>query len=262
MDITSIFPLETIRKIGVMLNYVRAGGRLIVLGVTMVLGMIYIILYTVVRGNNLERNMRIRRTWIRFIAPILGLEIINHTAAPQGVFLYISNHRSFIDPVVILHYIYAFPLAKAEVGSYPLVGFGARITGVLYVIRESMNSRVDARRAIARTLMDGWSVLVYPEGTTQNTPVSGLFKKGSFEIASVINIPVVPVAIEYKDPSDHWKDRSLLGQYLHQFGKKQSVCRIEFGDPLQSEDPEELLTRSRDWIDHQLMAFRTAFDRK
>jgi 1-acyl-sn-glycerol-3-phosphate acyltransferase len=190
----------------------------------------------------------------------MGLEVISRSKPPEGVFLYISNHRSFIDPVVILNHIYALPLAKAEVSSYPLIGYGARMTGVLYVVRESVDSRLDARQAIANTLMEGWSVLVYPEGTTEISKTTGLFKKGSFEIASVINVPVVPVAIEFADPADHWKEKSLWRQYVGQFGKRKSVCRIEFGDPIYSEDPDELMHTTQDWIDTRLLSFRQEFD--
>jgi 1-acyl-sn-glycerol-3-phosphate acyltransferase len=206
--------------------------------------------------------MRIRRSWIKFISPVLGLKIINHTQVKEGTYLYISNHRSFMDPVVILHYIFALPLAKAEVQSYPLIGFGAGITGVLYVVRDSPDSRLDARQAIAQSLKKDESVLVYPEGTTFNTPTSGEFKKGSFEIAAVLNIPILPVAIEYQDIKDHWKEKSLFQQYLYQFGKKRCVCRIEFGEPILSDEADVLLYTTQQWIDAQLITFRHQFDQR
>lgn len=245
-----------------MLKYIRAYGRILIFGVTISLGMSYIILTSLIAGKNLKRSMKVRRAWIRFITPVLGLRIINNSKPPEGVFLFVSNHRSFIDPVVILNYIYALPLAKAEVNSYPLIGFGARMTGILYVVRDSTDSRLDARQSIANTLLDGWSVLIYPEGTTEITTKSGHFKKGSFEIASVINTPVVPTAIEFQDTKDHWKNESLFAQYLYQFGKRKCVCRIEFGQPMLSENPEELLERSQDWIDERLIQFREEFDHK
>ncbi|MCB0669963.1 MAG: 1-acyl-sn-glycerol-3-phosphate acyltransferase [Saprospiraceae bacterium] len=245
-----------------MMQYFRAYGRLIIFGVTMSLGMGYILLATLVAGKNLRRSMRIRRSWIRFISPVLGLDIIKHSTPPEGAFLFVSNHRSFIDPVVILNFIYALPLAKAEVNSYPLIGFGARLTGILYVIRDSPDSRLDARQSIASTLMEGWSVLIYPEGTTEITARSGHFKKGSFEIASVVNTPVIPVAIEYADPSDHWKEWSMFRQYLYQFGKNKCTCRIEFGDAILSDDAEDMLKKTQTWIDRKLIEFRSEFDRK
>ena len=243
-----------------MFRYVRAYGRIFIFMVTMSTGMAFILLTSLIAGKNLKRSMRIRRAWIKFILPVMGLEIINRSVPPEGVFLFVSNHRSFIDPVVILNYIYALPLAKAEVSSYPLIGYGARMTGVLYVVRESVDSRLDARQAIADTLMEGWSVLIYPEGTTEISTTSGHFKKGSFEIASLINVPVLPAAIEFADPADHWKEKSLWRQYVDQFGKRKSICRIEFGDPIHSDDPEELLQNTQKWIDTKLRSFRQEFD--
>ena len=243
-----------------LIKYLRAYLRLFVFGVSISLGMGYILLVTLLRGKNLMRSMQIRRSWIKFISPVLGLKIVNRTRPESGHYLFIGNHRSFMDPVVILHHIYALPLAKSEVKSYPLIGYGAGITGVLYVVRDSVHSRLDARQAIANMLKEGKNVLVYPEGTTYNTPLSGPFKKGSFEIAAVLDVPVVPVAIEYRDVNDHWKEKSLFQQYLYQFGKRECICRIEYGKPIVSDEPAKLLSDTQEWIDEQLKQFRKEFD--
>ncbi|NND31024.1 MAG: 1-acyl-sn-glycerol-3-phosphate acyltransferase [Saprospiraceae bacterium] len=243
-----------------MIKYFRAYFRLLIFGASISIGMGYIMLVSLLRGKDLDRSMRIRRAWIKFISPVLGLKILNRTNPVPGDFLYIGNHRSFMDPVVILHHIFALPLAKSEVKSYPLIGFGAGITGVLYVVRDSADSRLDARQAIASTLQNGQSVLVYPEGTTFNTPLSGPFKKGSFEIAAVLDVPIIPVAIEYQDVLDHWKEKSLFQQYLYQFGKRECRCRIEYGDPIFYDDPEKLLAETQRWINNQLVSFRKEFD--
>jgi len=233
----------------------------VIFGVTMALGLAYILLATLIAGKDIVRSMRIRRSWIKFISPILGLRIVCNSSAPkEGAYLYVSNHRSFMDPVVILHYIFAFPLAKAEVSKYPLLGYGARITGALYVMRESADSRLDARQAIGESLQEDMSVLIFPEGTTFNTTTSGPFKKGSFEIAAVLNVPVVPIAVEYEDIHDHWKEKSLFAQYMYQFSKRSTTCRIEFGDPIHSEDAMELMEDTQQWIDRQLLQSRADFD--
>ncbi len=230
--------------------------------ISMALGMGYILIATLFGGKDIARSMRIRRSFIKFISPIMGLRIVSNSSVPKdGVYLFVSNHRSFMDPVVILHYIYALPLAKAEVSKYPLLGYGARITGVLYVMRESPDSRLDARQAIGESLQEQLSVLIFPEGTTFNTSESGPFKKGSFEIAAVLDVPVVPIAIEYEDIDDHWKEKSLFSQYMYQFGKRKSTCRIEFGDPIRSEDAIELLEETQVWINRQIRKSREDFDR-
>ncbi len=204
--------------------------------------------------------MTIRQKWIGVAIYILGLRIECEGEVPQGVFLFASNHRSFSDPVVALYFIYAYPLAKAEVSKYPLVGFGARMTGILFVKRESLSSRASARYAIRDTLVAGHNVLIYPEGTTTDQQRSEPFKSGSFEEAAKLKISTVPIAIEYEDASDHWKDTTIWHHFLSQFGKRSCRCKIGFGPIISEEDPVLLKKRTQDWIDNQLVAYRQAFE--
>lgn len=206
--------------------------------------------------------MKIRLGWLRIISWWLGLKIEKSGDVPQGISLFVSNHRSFIDPVVALHFIEALPLAKAEVNGYPLIGFGARMTGVLFVQREDLNSRKSARVSIRNTWNDGFSVLIYPEGTTFNTPLPGPFRKGSFEVAAEAGIPVIPIAIEFEDVQDHWKDRTLLAQYMYQFGKPKCRCKIAFGDPITDSNPDLLYDLTKKWIDQKVITFRKEWDGK
>ncbi len=211
-------------------------------------------------GKYLRRNMKIRLLWIRIVSWWLGLKIQKSGEVTPGIYLFVSNHRSFIDPVVALHFIQALPLAKAEVNGYPLIGFGARMTGVLFVQREDVDSRRGARLSIRNTWKRGYSVLIYPEGTTFNTPLPGPFRKGSFEVAAEAGIPVIPIAIEFEDVQDHWKDRSLLSQYLYQFGKSSCRCKVAFGDPITEPKADVLHNLTKRWIDQKVSSFRKDWD--
>ncbi|MDH3650156.1 MAG: 1-acyl-sn-glycerol-3-phosphate acyltransferase [Saprospiraceae bacterium] len=244
------------------MNQIRAWLRIFLFVTTISIGIFLCIVSALFGGRYLDRNMKIRLQWIRVITKCLGLKIEKLGTVPDGVFLFTSNHRSFIDPMVALHYISAFPLAKAEVNGYPLVGFGARMTGVLFVQRHDLQSRRDARTSIEKTWEKGYSVLVYPEGTTHNTPTPGPFRRGSFEVAAELDIPVVPIAIEFQDPSDHWTERTLLQQYFYQFGKAGSRCRIVFGSPLTGYEGDELSQKSKTWIDATVAESRKAFDER
>lgn len=206
--------------------------------------------------------MSIRKQWVRLGAWILGLKFTRFGQVPEGVFLFVSNHRSFSDPVVALNYIYALPLAKAEVSKYPLIGFGAKITGVLFVQRENVKSRASAKRAINETLASEQSVLIYPEGTTTNGSTSDTFKVGSFEVAVDLGIPVVPIAIEYQDPLDHWANTGIFEHFVRQFGKGSSRCFVGFGPVLRGSDSRELMASTQGWIDEQLVQYRSEFAAK
>ena len=217
-------------------------------------------LSSIAGGKALRRNMAIRKRWVKVASVILGLRAEIDGNISSGVYLFASNHRSFADPVVALQFIYALPLAKAEVGKYPLIGYGAKITGILFVQRESLKSRMSAREAIHESLRSELSVLIYPEGTTTDQQTAHPFKGGSFEVAAELGIPVIPVAIEYEDPGDHWSNTSLLSHYLRQFGKYRSRCKIGFGEPIYAGDAKQLRLDTQKWIDEKMQIYRLHFD--
>lgn len=225
----------------------------------------YVAYYLVVsswRGFDLHFNLRLRASWIRNVLRIVGMHIELRGEIPRGNYLFICNHRSFFDPLVVLHFIDALPLSKAEVRRYPLIGFGARITGVLFVDRNSLKSRQEARSTVAETIRKGYSVLVFPEGTTVTTDSSGEFKRGTFIEAASQGIGIVPIALEYKDPDDRWKEISLFKQYLNQFKKRKSTCALQFGTPVYSSDPYFLRSTTKSWIDQALFRIQRVWNSK
>ncbi len=239
----------------------RAWFRLFLFAITISIAIFFCMVSALFGGDKLRRNMGIRRRWILIVSKLIGLKVLHEGAIPEGTYLFVSNHKSFMDPVVALHFLTALPLAKAEVDDYPLIGYGVRMSGVLFVKRESLRSRANARRAIEDSLTQDRSVLIYPEGTTNNQLLTTPFKAGSFGVVAEREIGVIPIAIEYLDPKDHWKDRSLLKQYLYQFGKRSSTCRIGFGPIIVDNDSDRLKEKTQSWIDAKLVSYREAFDR-
>lgn len=195
-----------------------------------------------------------RRRWAVRALKLLGVKVTaSGLPAPTGTFVYMGNHRSYLDPVIVLTQVHAWPVAKAEMASWPIFGFGAKLTGVLFVKREQRDSRAAALQAIQELLYSGQSVLVYPEGTTHLLPQTISFRPGSFRLAAANHIPVVPIAIDYEDPSDAWVGSdTFLPHFLRSFGKKQTRATIAFGQPISDDDAAVLQQNVRHWIDQQL----------
>ena len=180
---------------------------------------------------------------------ILGVKATVHGHAQESPCLYVSNHRSMLDPYIELHHINAHIVSKAEVAKYPLVGYGAGLTGVIYVQRDKLSSRTATRDAIREVLEGGESVLIYPEGTTSGETLTQEFRKGSFEVAITSGIPIVPVAIGYGNPEDNWADGPLFPFFLRKFAKRRTYAELHIGSPLkETSDAERALTEARDWI--------------
>ncbi len=204
--------------------------------------------------NWLPLALRMRQHWARLSLRILGIQLQKTGDAPAGgPFIFVGNHRSYLDPIVALQDIQALPVAKAEVSSWPVIGYCAQVTGILWVKRESHSSRANTMKSMEQLLKKGYSVLVYPEGTTHIEPVTRTFQKGAFRLAATLNVPVVPIAIEYHEPTDAWVGNdTFLPHFVRCFGKKQTFIKIAYGPPLSNPEPNDLRTEVKDWIDQSL----------
>ncbi len=188
---------------------------------------------------------------------ILGYKIKTHgSMAQHDPAIYISNHRCFSDPILALNYYYFFPIGKAEVEKYPLIGLGARETGILFVKRENKESRNLVKEAMRETLKKGMSIFLCPEGTTSIAQTTKEFKRGAFEVAVDLKVPIIPLAMVYSQPEyDFWiPGYSLLGHFIRQFGKWRTTVDIYFPEHVfYGTDSIELLTQCQQWIDEKLM---------
>ena len=213
--------------------------------------------------NYLPLALRMRQSWARSSLKILGARIeVKGNLPTGGPYLFIGNHRSYIDPVVALKDIKALPVAKAEVSSWPLIGYAAKATGVMWVKRDNKNSRAATMNAMEDTLRKGFSVLVYPEGTTHVEPVTSTFKKGAFRLASKLQIPIVPIALEYGDMGHAWVGNDTFGpHFIRCFGKKKMLVKVHYGAPIISGNAEELMETTKKWIDKNMLEMRRDFDK-
>jgi 1-acyl-sn-glycerol-3-phosphate acyltransferase len=125
-------------------------------------------------------------TLVRF--KIEGLENIER----HQPYIIVSNHQTALDFMMNARAypgVYKF-LAKKELVKVPVFGFIVRKLCVL-VDRSSGASRSSSMKYLHRTLEEGYSVFIYPEGT-RNTTADPLlpFHKGAFRIAIESQKPI------------------------------------------------------------------------
>ena len=213
-------------------------------------------------GRNMNRALRIRQVWANWCSRWIGVQIEEASfTPPEGPVVYISNHRSYFDPVAALRHIKALPVAKAEVSSWPFIGFAAEATGVMWVKRENKDSRRATMDTMAEWLEKGFSVLIYPEGTTHIDPTSMEFRHGAFKLAAKLGVPVFPMAIEYSREEDAWVgDATFIPHFFEAFGKRHMRIKMRYGQLIQSDDYQELHDRTKAWIDQQMVEMRAEFN--
>ena len=136
--------------------------------------------------------------WITMKLRIVGLENLPKT----GGCIVMINHIAFLDPVIVSG---TFPrtvisMAKAE-------AYADRVLGPLIRTFDAFPvNRGDVDRSALRTafevLDNGLPLLIAPEGTRSQAASLGEAHLGLAYVASLTNVPVVPIAIS---GSDQWK---------------------------------------------------------
>lgn len=218
--------------------YLLALIRLLLLIIPMALFLaIYGILSSIFFKNTIERAFWLRRFYVKYACFILGIRNKVEGKATAKPAIYISNHRSLSDPLITSKYIDAFIIAKAEVENIPLISTGAKVTGILFVKRESKQSRSAVREKMKETLLSRQNILVYPEGTVNHLATPLPYRPGTFATSCQLDIPVVPVILEYKKQKDLWYNRGMIAHYFHQFGWPLTHSKLHIGPPMIDSDP-------------------------
>ena len=219
-----------------------------------------IVCANVIFGADPQRSIRIRQRWARGLLPGLGIQVHVQGTPPDFPCIVAANHRSNIDPALMAHDVNGFGVAKAEVADWPLIGWGARVAGVLFLKRESRDSRKVTLNGIAEKIKEGFPVIIFVEGTTHGGTTTMEFKPGSFKLAAEQHFPVVPVAIEFRAPEDYWTgDDTFLPHLWRRLKVKNRDAYIHYGPTLQNNDPDILMREAKEWIDAELLQIRKGF---
>ena len=235
--------------------YLLAALRAIVLIIIMALFLlIYLPLDLIFKIGTPQRNFWLRRVYVHIANAILGIRCEVTGQAYDGTALYLCNHRSLSDPLIISAYIDAFVIAKAEVSKIPVLDTGAKLTGIIYVKRESQDSRQAVRAKMVETLRNGVNILVYPEGTVNPNPQLLEYKPGTCIEAVKNQIPVVPVVLEYHNDKDIWNSGSLVSHFFKQFGKLFTKSKLIIGPPMTADDGIILRDKIMEWSQAQVYA--------
>jgi len=152
--------------------------------------------------------------WCQRLLRSLGVEVRLDSPLPVGAQLWVANHLSWLDPMVLMALRPSGILAKAEVADYPVVGPGARRAGLRFVRREDPLSRASALARLASELRSGRAFLLFPEGTTTCGEGLAPLYEGGLRLAYRLQIPVLPLHLSSGDLHYSWTGEAELLPHL------------------------------------------------
>jgi len=170
---------------------------------------------------------------------VSGLENLNRDEA----YIFISNHLSYFDIPILMkaipnnvRFIYKDSLTKI-----PILGWGMYLGGYIPISRENIRDAMKSLKAASVKILNGMSVVIFPEGTRSFDGIPGEFKRGMFVLAEEAKVPLIPTTIT---GSDNILQR---GKFKINSGK----VHVNFSEPVGYSKDKGLLNEIRDIIVRQ-----------
>jgi 1-acyl-sn-glycerol-3-phosphate acyltransferase len=130
------------------------------------------------------------------VCPYMKLEFQGKPLPKDKAYVFIANHQSLLDIIVVLHMPNAFKfIAKKELFWIPFLGWSLWCAGYISLNRSDKFSGRQALTQAGGLLDRGASVLLFPEGTRSVDGQIKEFKIGAFKLAQMKGVPVVPIVI-------------------------------------------------------------------
>ena len=171
-------------------------------------------------------------------ADLRGLEKL----PKEGRFLFVCNHRSFFDPLIVMAHQNDWNISFVSKPSnmrIPLAGPAAQTAGFLGIDRENDRNALRTILTAADYLKrDLCSIGVYPEGTRSHTKEMLPFHKGSFKIAQRGNVPLVVAGIS-------GSEKLKQGYFLHPHTVILEILDVIPAAEVKAASTAELSERSR-----------------
>ncbi|HOJ66281.1 MAG TPA: lysophospholipid acyltransferase family protein, partial [Paludibacteraceae bacterium] len=125
---------------------------------------------------------------------VKGLEKIERGKS----YVFAANHQSMFDIFVIYGWLpVRFKwIMKKELRKVPFVGLASEMAGHIFVDRSNAQAAKLSIEKAEKQLKKGNSIVIFPEGTRSTNGQMRKFKKGAFQIAADLALPIVPVTIK------------------------------------------------------------------
>ncbi len=170
-----------------------------VLGVsTLVLGVTAVMLTAVLPQRLVSLLCGV--TWARLNALITPMRVSvagRHHVDPEQSYVVVCNHQSLYDVLVLYGWIgidFRWVM-KRELRRVPGLGAACERLGHIYIDRSRGHEAIASIEAAKRRIVNGTSVLFFPEGTRSSNGAVGPFKKGAFHLALDLGLPILPLTI-------------------------------------------------------------------
>ena len=132
--------------------------------------------------------------WLFFMNPeVEGAENLQKGQS----YVFVANHSSMFDAWLVygwLPVVFKW-IMKASLRKVPFVGTACKAAGHIFIQRGASKQALHSLEEAKSRLHNGVSVVIFPEGTRSLDGQVANFKRGAFQIAFDVHLPVVPLSL-------------------------------------------------------------------
>ena len=144
---------------------------------------------------------KLGHTWHKLCRWAIGMRVRYHgSISSESPTFFVANHTSYLDIPALGSLLDATFIAKSEIKSWPMFGLLCSLQRTIFIDRDWRKALVQQKQLYKR-LDDRDSLILFPEGTSNNGTFTRQFKSALFSAADwTLNgqgVAVQPITIAY-----------------------------------------------------------------
>jgi len=185
---------------------------------------------------------------------VVGVRVHGEKFETMAPGMIMANHRSYLDVLFIPTKTLFTIVGKVEVRSWPVIGWAARALGVIWVKRESKESRRATRDYIVKAMQKGETVVLFPEGTSGEGPLLLPLKPGMFFECATHGFPIYQWSLHFDNAKTAFPPGIPFMKHLWLLCKEWHVnAYIEIREePIHGSDGQALVNDATQWWNSSL----------
>ncbi|WP_373898628.1 lysophospholipid acyltransferase family protein [Haloimpatiens sp. FM7315] len=126
------------------------------------------------------------------------VEAIGLCNIPKEPCVFVCNHQAIFDGFVLISNINKLTgfIAKKEITKLPLIRSWLSAIHSVFIDRNNIREGMKAINQGVQNIKDGYSLVIFPEGTRSLSSKMGEFKRGSMKLATKAKVPIVPITLD------------------------------------------------------------------